>query len=76
MEPRFLATSQMFENTKPSTPFSIPWNPSSRLDLATAHTKDWKRASACVSSTEVPPPRRARGSRPAAWMISAGAHTG
>ena len=39
-------------------------------------TKDWKRASACVSSTEVPPPRSASGSIPAAWMTSAGAQTG
>src|SRR3989304_4270414 len=56
---RLRATSQMLEKTKPSTPFTSPWKPSSRLDLATEQTKDWKRASAGVSSTAAPPPRRA-----------------
>jgi hypothetical protein len=76
MLPRFLATSQMFENTKPSMPRTAPWKPSSSDDFATEQTNDWKRASACVSSTEAPPPRSPSGSMPAAWITSAGAHTG
>src|SRR3990170_3690795 len=66
----------MFENTNPSMPLTMSWKPSSRVDFAIEHTKDWNRASACVSSTEVPPPRSDSGSMPAAWMSSAGAHTG
>ena len=34
MLPRFRATSQMLEKTKPSTPLTSPWKPSSRVDLA------------------------------------------
>src|SRR3972149_5072600 len=66
----------MFENTKPSMPLTMSWKPSSSVDFAIEQTNDWNRASACVSSTEVPPPSRDSGSMPAAWTSSAGVHTG
>src|SRR3990172_3310245 len=69
---RFRATSQMLENTRPSTPLSSPWKPSSRLDFAMEQTKDWNRESAWVSSTVAPAPRRPSGSMPPAWITSAG----
>src|SRR3989338_8785698 len=65
----------MFEKTNPSIPLTMPWKPSSSVDFAIEQTNDWNRASACVSSTEVPPPRSDSGSMPAAWTSSAGAHT-
>ena len=73
---RFRATSQMLENTRPSTPLSSPWKPSSRLDFAMEQTKDWNRESAWVSSTVAPAPRRPSGSMPPAWITSAGLQTG
>src|SRR3989304_6080645 len=68
---RFRATSQMLENTRPSTPLTSPWKPSSRLDFAMEQTKDWNRESAWVSSTVAPAPRSPSGNMPPAWITSA-----